>query len=75
MFQDPASSGVDRSNKAAAPPAPEKGEALDGMNASGGGNTSSGKCFNENRQAVHSEWLLTLFFTGSGLETKIEPKN
>ncbi|KAL1589297.1 hypothetical protein WHR41_02298 [Cladosporium halotolerans] len=39
---DPASSGVDRSNKAAAPPAPEKGGAIEGMNASGGGNTASG---------------------------------
>merc|ERR1711939_481233 len=34
---DTAASGVDRSNKAAAPPAPEKGEALEGMPASGGG--------------------------------------
>merc|ERR1711977_229224 len=33
----PAASGVDRSNKAAAPPAPEKGDALEGMLASGGG--------------------------------------
>lgn len=33
------SSGVDRSNKAAPPPAPEKGEALENMNASGGGNS------------------------------------
>merc|ERR1711975_108057 len=33
----PAASGVDRSNKAAAPPAPDKGDALEGMLASGGG--------------------------------------
>lgn len=33
---------IQRSNKAAAPPAPEKGEAIEGLNASGGGNTASG---------------------------------
>ncbi|KAM0719277.1 hypothetical protein Q7P37_005182 [Cladosporium fusiforme] len=48
---DPASSGVDQQGRRS--PAPEKGEALEGMNASGGGNTAS----------------------GSGHETKIEPKN
>ena len=37
LEQAPAASGVDRSNKAAAPPAPEKGDALEGMLASGGG--------------------------------------
>merc|ERR1712093_133885 len=38
-------SSIDRSNKAAPPPAEEKGEATEGMNASGGGNkiTDSGK--------------------------------
>ncbi|KAL1301836.1 hypothetical protein AAFC00_006021 [Neodothiora populina] len=40
-----ATSTVDRSGKAAAPPSYEKGEAIEGMNASGGGNkiTDSGK--------------------------------
>ncbi|KAK5128405.1 hypothetical protein LTR85_003073 [Meristemomyces frigidus] len=33
----PTSSGVDRSSKAAPPPSTEKGEALEGMGASGGG--------------------------------------
>lgn len=37
-----ASSGVDRSHKAAPPPEHEKGEALEGMDASGGGNTVKG---------------------------------
>ncbi|KAK4570507.1 hypothetical protein LTR86_002587 [Recurvomyces mirabilis] len=32
-------SGVDRSNKAAPPPEEEKGDALEGMNASGGGSS------------------------------------
>ncbi|KAF2725088.1 hypothetical protein K431DRAFT_309747 [Polychaeton citri CBS 116435] len=36
------SQGVDRSSKAAAPPAAEKGEAIEGMNASGGGNKVEG---------------------------------
>ncbi|GAB7339262.1 hypothetical protein MBLNU457_5917t1 [Dothideomycetes sp. NU457] len=35
---DKASTGVDRSNKAAAMPEPESGASLEGMNASGGGN-------------------------------------
>nr|POF13122.1 hypothetical protein CFP56_10270 [Quercus suber] len=44
----PADSSVDRSNKAAPAPEIEKGEALEGMNASGGGdgvagNSGSGK--------------------------------
>ncbi|TKA70430.1 hypothetical protein B0A55_07895 [Friedmanniomyces simplex] len=39
---DPASSGVDRSSKAAPPPETEKGEAFEGMGASGGGNTTKG---------------------------------
>jgi len=38
-------SSIDRSNKAAPAPSLEKGEAIEGMNASGGGNkvTDSGK--------------------------------
>ncbi|TKA26125.1 hypothetical protein B0A50_04621 [Salinomyces thailandicus] len=44
----PASSGVDKSSKAAPPPTAEKGDALEGMPASGGGSagetlTGSGK--------------------------------
>ena len=42
LFQTPASSGVDRSSKAAAPPDHEKGEALEGLGASGGGSSVSG---------------------------------
>ncbi|KAK5169808.1 uncharacterized protein LTR77_005786 [Saxophila tyrrhenica] len=38
----PASSGVDRSNKAAPPPDHEAGDAMKGMNASGGGNDVKG---------------------------------
>ncbi|KAL8386779.1 hypothetical protein RB595_010397 [Gaeumannomyces hyphopodioides] len=34
---DQPGSNVDRSGKAAPPPEPEKGEAIEGMNASGGG--------------------------------------
>ncbi|KAF2766475.1 hypothetical protein EJ03DRAFT_353960 [Teratosphaeria nubilosa] len=46
--EDPASSGVDRSSKAAPPPDHEPGEALEGLGASGGGSkgeslTGSGK--------------------------------
>ena len=37
-LKDQASSGVDRSNKAAPAPETEKGEAIEGLNASGGGN-------------------------------------
>ncbi|GAB7363622.1 hypothetical protein MBLNU230_g4193t1 [Neophaeotheca triangularis] len=37
----PASSGVDRSNKAAPMPQAESGEALEGMNASGGGSQAN----------------------------------
>lgn len=40
--QPPASSGVDRSNKAAPPPELESGEAMEGMNASGGGSKVEG---------------------------------
>lgn len=41
-MQSPASSGVDKSHKAAPPPEPEAGDALEGMNASGGGNKVEG---------------------------------
>ncbi|KAK5017996.1 hypothetical protein BJ546DRAFT_1057066 [Cryomyces antarcticus] len=37
----PTSSGVDRSHKAAAPPPPEKGEAIEGLHASGGGSQAA----------------------------------
>ena len=40
--QAPAASGVDRSSKAAPPPEPETGDALEGMNASGGGDSTKG---------------------------------
>jgi hypothetical protein len=45
VMQTPASAGVDRSNKVAPMPEVEKGEALEGMGASGGGNSgaNSGK--------------------------------
>ncbi|GAB7348852.1 hypothetical protein MBLNU459_g7557t1 [Dothideomycetes sp. NU459] len=36
-----ASSEVNRSNKAASPPATEKGEAFEGLGASGGGNSAA----------------------------------
>ncbi|KAK3070231.1 hypothetical protein LTR53_010804 [Teratosphaeriaceae sp. CCFEE 6253] len=39
---DPASSGVDRSSKAAPAPEVEKGDAIEGLGASGGGNTTKG---------------------------------
>ncbi|KAK3653633.1 hypothetical protein LTR56_004488 [Elasticomyces elasticus] len=39
---DPASSGVDRSSKAAPPPEAEKGEAYEELGGSGGGNTTKG---------------------------------
>jgi hypothetical protein len=41
-LQTPASSGVDKSNKAVPPPDHEKGESLEGMNASGGGSSVQG---------------------------------
>lgn len=41
-MQGPSSSGVDRSSKAAPPPDAEKGEAMEGMNASGGGDFQRG---------------------------------
>ncbi|KAK5756491.1 hypothetical protein LTS12_013445 [Elasticomyces elasticus] len=40
--EDPASSGVDRSSKAAPPPEAEKGEAYEELGGSGGGNTTKG---------------------------------
>lgn len=52
-----ATSGVDRSGKAAAAPEPEKGEAIEGLNASGGGNkiTNSGKGPLEPQAEVESQ--------------------
>ncbi|EMC92761.1 hypothetical protein BAUCODRAFT_125737 [Baudoinia panamericana UAMH 10762] len=39
----PSSSGVDRSSKAAPPPEVEKGDSLEGLNASGGGSSAIGQ--------------------------------